>query len=430
MKFATSSSNSCLTVYGPINCQTGPYRMAVFTAKDDDTVGQQITGSTGNPTNYYGNPALVCGLSGLPVTLGYLRISYANYAYSFTGPLTNCLKHSQFIHDNTAVVLNTTTLSLQNVLFNNISGDVVLADISTISALNVTVDGANTFFDDAYASTLYLTNSLLVSITNTGSAFNSAYSYTNLSDPGVFQTAGAGAHYLSASSPYTNAGTTNIDPALLADLRNMTCYPPLWLTNTIATNTTLVPLPIRDTNAAPDLGYHYVPVDYLSSCIVTNATLTLTNGVALAYYNNYGVWLQNSSQLVSQGSPIQRDWLVYYNLVQEQTNCLSGTNYALVNSLAIVPYHTNFSQNPSVSLRLTTLCAPQGAEYILYLGDSWIVNNLSFRDCELYGAGSGWYEGSDTGTVIDFENNLFQYIEIFNYSLAQITTHNNLYRGD
>jgi len=36
--------------------------------------------------------------------------------------------------------------------------------------------------------------------------------------PEVFQMVGAGANYLAANSPYRNAGTTNIDPTLLAAL--------------------------------------------------------------------------------------------------------------------------------------------------------------------------------------------------------------------
>src|SRR6202007_2379246 len=44
--------------------KTAPYRPAVFTAMDDDSVGATISGSTGVPgTNYYGHLAL--NLSGL-----------------------------------------------------------------------------------------------------------------------------------------------------------------------------------------------------------------------------------------------------------------------------------------------------------------------------------------------------------------------------
>src|SRR2546427_398825 len=38
-----------LTIQGTVKCQTSPYRPAVFTSKDDDSVGETITGSTSNP---------------------------------------------------------------------------------------------------------------------------------------------------------------------------------------------------------------------------------------------------------------------------------------------------------------------------------------------------------------------------------------------
>ena len=49
-KFSTNNSASIIIPYGTnLVCQTGPYRMASFTAKDDDTIGSQISGSTGTP---------------------------------------------------------------------------------------------------------------------------------------------------------------------------------------------------------------------------------------------------------------------------------------------------------------------------------------------------------------------------------------------
>src|SRR6266567_1834148 len=40
-------------VYGAFDCRTSPYRPAIFTAADDDTVGNLISGSTSTPTNLY-----------------------------------------------------------------------------------------------------------------------------------------------------------------------------------------------------------------------------------------------------------------------------------------------------------------------------------------------------------------------------------------
>src|ERR1035437_4323105 len=56
--------------------QASAYRPVIFTAKDDNTVGETISGSTGNPTSY--SSALVFGYS--PTTISNFRISYAGTA--------------------------------------------------------------------------------------------------------------------------------------------------------------------------------------------------------------------------------------------------------------------------------------------------------------------------------------------------------------
>jgi hypothetical protein len=50
-------------VFDSLVCQSGPYRPAVFTAKDDNSVGEIIEGSTGTPTNYYADTALYLSTS-------------------------------------------------------------------------------------------------------------------------------------------------------------------------------------------------------------------------------------------------------------------------------------------------------------------------------------------------------------------------------
>ena len=144
-------------------------------------------------------------------------------------------------------------------------------------------------------STLKLTNSLLVNLAGYGninyslSACDSAAS-SNL----VFQTVGAGGFYLQNGSPYRNTGTTNINAALTADLKTLTTYPPIVRTNDFTTNSTLFPQAQRDVDA-PDLGYHYDPLDWCWSGLnLTNATLTLTNGVAVGIYGVKGTVLRTN----------------------------------------------------------------------------------------------------------------------------------------
>jgi hypothetical protein len=106
-----------------------------------------------------------------------------------------------------------------------------------------------------------LTNSLVIAVTNLV-AMNTNHCATLASDTGVFQTIGSGAHYLAADSPYRNAGTTNLNAGLAADLKRLTTYPPIALSNlTLNSSLTWGPQAARDTDV-PDLGYHYTPMDY------------------------------------------------------------------------------------------------------------------------------------------------------------------------
>lgn len=285
-----------------MNWEGSEYRPIILTAVDDNSVGETITNSTGIPTNYYANIALA--LTGPDsVVLQYVRIAYANSAIQvFNRPLT--VKDSQFVNVGSYGIKSTSCdVSLENVLMHNVSGQALwlYGAGKQCLAQNLTVHNAGTFlFLDG--PSFCVTNSLLIA-TNLGSAFSGAYNYTSNSDAGIFQTVGAGANYLAVNCPagIRNAGTTNIDPVLLAELRTTTTYAPntSFVGQTISTSTTLTPLGLADTNT-PDLGYHYPVLDYLfSQCRVDGAAgglLTFNPGTAVGWYGQ-GFTLTNSTEI-------------------------------------------------------------------------------------------------------------------------------------
>jgi hypothetical protein len=75
--------------------EASDYQPVIFTAKDDDSVGEHIDGSTGDPTgNYYANPALEVNSSTIPTPLSHFRIYYAAVgfylsAYQIPGGITD-----------------------------------------------------------------------------------------------------------------------------------------------------------------------------------------------------------------------------------------------------------------------------------------------------------------------------------------------------
>jgi hypothetical protein len=444
IKFTNSSPS--LIIYGPVNCGATSYLPAIFTAKDDNTVGQTITGSTGTASGYYAGYALDYECSSNAAVLQHLRISFAHTAFEIDSPATNLLKHSQFVNDNSAIQEGSSgTLNVENALFCNV-GQVVYCSASTtntFNGINLTADQVGQISVDISGLTgVNFTNSLFASVTNS-STYNTTASYTNLTDPGVFQAAGAGNYYLADASPYRDVGTTNIDPALLNDLANMTTYPPITPATftaksipAVTVNTTLYPQALRDYDT-PDLGYHYDPIDYMTTCDYSNCVLTLTNGVVIGYWQNTGILLDNNSQLVSQGSPLQRNIIAYYSLVQEQPTKLMGGDTNLsdypANALPFDTKHSTSGQDPSLSLRFTSVYVPQ-VENVIMNANSFIggtaINTLTMRDCETYGSGSSqgyfWYIPTGQSSII---NNLFQYTQVNATAGSEFDFYNNLYRG-
>lgn len=425
----TGGSGPTVNLLGPVKCLTGPYRMAVFTAMDDNTVGQMISGSTGIPTNYYANYAIDDQYSGGSVTLQYLRISFAIYGCQFSSTTTNWIKHSQFLNDAYGVYAGGGTVNVQNVLFSKI-GYVIFGIGSTVNAVNVTADNAGTFFDDVFTATLTLTNSLLASVSSLGSPFTSMFCQTNTSDLGMFQTAGAGNFYLVVGSPYRDVGTTNIDPALLSDLQSLTTYPPvIFNTNTYAANTTLYPQAQRDYDT-PDLGYHYAPIDYLGTYVVTNATLMLTNGVALGQTNANMIWLQDGGRLVSQGTPNQHNYMAFYTLVQEQPTNLFGSNPSAAGSSPIYINHATQTNNPTIFIRFTSICSPNSVDFTFGSGTDYaMVNLFTMKDSEVYAAGGQWSMTPASTNTIILGNDLFQYSQLFYVGGGTVSAYNNLFTG-
>ena len=122
-------------------------------------------------------------------------------------------------------------------------------------------------------------------------------------------------------------------------------------------------------------------------------------------------------------------------MVQEQPTKLMGSDTNLndypTNSIPISTYHTNTSQNPSVSLRFTSIYAPQTALNILYASSASNsgISSLTARDCEFYGSGAGVYLLNSSATI-GLTNNLFQYVPLTANAGATFAAFNNLYRGD
>jgi Calx-beta domain-containing protein len=395
----TNSTAAQITISGAVSCQTSPYRPAVFTSKDDDSIGEKVTGSSSSPSGYYG-----AGLRLDAASLNDLRFAFANTALSVNGNQNLTLADVQFVKCKIVIhAYGTNNLYLENALFSSVESVAETGPL-TLRGAHWTMSQCGSvgsgLASSGTTSFLYLTNSILFAVTNWGfvdtnrflDAFNveTPNSFGSSGAPNPFQTAGAGAHYLALDTAFRDSGTTSLNASLLARLTRKTTYPPAMLVSHFTGNTTLTVRDIRDVDV-PDLGWHYDNLDYLwtSLDVTNNSTLTLTNGVTVGSYGPRLIWLRGTSKLVSEGTPINLNRLVTFHTVQEQPLVLI-TNTALMTLI----------NGADVTLRFTdvsVMAASTGGRRLIPEGP--FNSTVTIRDSQLRGVYWSFYNYDGSGAT-------------------------------
>ena len=341
----SGTGHAVLTCNSYVQCETGPYRPAILTSMDDDSVGESISGSTGNPETL-GITFLDMG-AGSSDVFNNVRFMYGNVAVLGANFNTPVFEDCQFINCNVgfggygglSVCFKNCLLAGGTGIEDPESGDGFVLE-------NVTMDNANYNIDipeaDAAlypawtifgASYLFITNSLFAggqtlggleaAVAGLGGSVNDA---NNADVSGnAFQTAGAGSYYLATGSPYHNAGNSNLEPALLADLAAKTTYPPMIYSNvTLLTGTDLDPQVKRDNLGLPDLGYHYDPLDYAFGGVNLNSNISFSAGTSVGWFElpgsggpGYGLGLMDGMSAEFTGTATAPCVFARYNMVQE-----------------------------------------------------------------------------------------------------------------
>jgi hypothetical protein len=404
IKFAPTN-NARLIVKGPINWQGTAYRPIVLTARDDASSGDAVSGA-GTLSGYYAAVALDLDTTTntAPALLSYFRVAYAQKAVAVNGRAGHVFSHGQLVNCQNGFGSTYSDLSLRNVLFFNTLTN-FNGSSSTGRCEHVTVNTASWCNYNGTCTQFYLTNSLLAGVTNAGNLTVTNATAVLTSAEGIFQGVGQGSNYLAPSSPYRNwaNAATDINADLAKDLKNLTTYPPVVLSADFTADTVLSPQAQRDTDTL-DLGYHYVPLDYcLSALNLTNATLLLTNGVAVGVYGQKGITLRTGAKFVSESSPTRLNRLVRYTAVQEQP-AVWGT------AGAVGLLDLNAASPPEVRLRFTEvalLADPQGRRDLVNGLGYAVLSTLALTDCQLRGACLDvWANAS--GMSISLTNNLLQ----------------------
>jgi len=333
--------------------------------------------------------------------LSNFRIAYAQTAVS-EGYVVGNFYNAQFVNCQIGCVLYNSTVNLNNALFANVRTNFLTIINSTATAQNATFNNATylvTSFNGGLGVTL--TNCILANVTNlslsswVSGSYNGFYNspvfgtgtVTNTFYP--FQSAGFGNYYLASGCNFTNQGTTNIDATLLTQLAQKTTYPPLVYTNVmISVATTLSPQVQRDSDA-PDLGYHYDPLDYIFSNTVVNANLTFGAGTAAGWLTpatlSGGLIMTNNVTVTFSGTVTAPDYWAEGSAVQE-----GGTTPKDSGSGGISSAYYTYTPSQFVQARFTRFSALAADIYFtspvrMSEVSAWMTN------CE-FRSGSMWSE--------------------------------------
>ena len=408
-------------------CQTALYRPAIFTARDDDTVGAVITGSTGTVgSSYYGVYHLYFQTDS-PVDVRHVRCKHAYYGLGFHGYYGNhahVVRHAQLIDCLRPVMASgAMTLKVRNALIAEVKANGAAFygnNYATVEGQHLTVANAPNLYQYQTPASFTLYNSLLVDVTVQD--FTRRGQSDNVETTGVgtvFQTKGGGAYYLAASSPYRDLGegSPDIEADLLSDLKAMTTEPPEKPVGAITGNTTWYRRSIRDINE-PDLGYHYPALDYLvSGTAIQNVTLTLRNGVAVAGGDagaSTGFVLDPGGDLAGSSASLEPNRLVHAAAVQETSP----------GSVTLIAQNGGSGAARTVDLRSTQLVIPASSGS--HFSGGAATSQLSLRDCELYGGQIPFNVAGVMARVVTLNNNVFvrvPYISLGTGADAGLTAH-------
>jgi hypothetical protein len=144
------------------------------------------------------------------------------------------------------------------------------------------------------------------------------------------------------------------------------------------------------------LGWHYDGLDYVFGGCDFYANLTLTNGVTLAWYEDYGsaggdygqpygLTLNDGAIFTSSGTVPQPNWITRFNTVQETVNGQWGQR----GWMAGILINAGTNAPPQINAQFTKWSCPAGVTG--YFRDDWAAGVVRLFSCEFYGVGVADY---------------------------------------
>ncbi|MCD6340082.1 MAG: hypothetical protein J7M29_11980 [Verrucomicrobia bacterium] len=422
VKFAPDPESLILYAKGPQRWETDAYRPVIFTARDDDTVGARISESTGIPSGYYAWAAYYIQMPGEAVQVRNAQVRYAKFALATYNSYEDSFWHVQAADCGGAFYANapaTRPVRVENALCVGLSNYVFRSYHADWQGEHLTAEGASDLFQNAAYSSLTLRNSLLVGIENLGSYSDGGGNFVFSDGGGIWEPAVSGGYYLPAGSQLRDQGVQTIDADLWAELQQRTTAGPELLGGALTNRWVLNPRGLGDAGR-PDVGYHYPIVDYAVSNLVLQADLTLTNGVAVGFAGQYGLWLQDGGGVQSAGAPQGPNRIVNAPAVSELPQ--SGKPSTFI---------TIYGTSEPVSVRMRFTEATLWGAYFLY--NYGLPVDLELRDCVVCN-GSAWlYLNSGRNMSVKLINNVLErgswWFSHAEGDGLELEIGNNLFRG-
>ncbi|MEY4692236.1 MAG: hypothetical protein RIT19_2561 [Verrucomicrobiota bacterium] len=281
-----------------VSWQATPDAPIVFTASDDDSVGEPVPGSKGRPApGPYAEVALsVDGARPESGSLRWndLRISHARVALRWTGT-TAALWHFQVQDCEVGIEATDSALALRNGLFHRVGAPFHRLRASRVNGQQLTIARSGTLNRSPENSTLELLRCILGEVGDSGGFTHpSPEGNPNAVIPPTVSDAfveAAGSLYLPPGSRRVRPGFGHdlLDPELAAVLPTMTVLPPEPLPALVTRNLRLTPRAIRD-RALPEagglnpikLGFHHWPIDHWAEgTTVSNAVVSVAPDTVL-----------------------------------------------------------------------------------------------------------------------------------------------------
>ena len=300
-----------------------PEAPIVFTASDDDSVGEPVPGSKGTPqATPYADVALSVTGARLDADRPRwtdFRISHARVALRWTG-MTAALWHFQVHHSQVGIESTRSTLTLRNGLFHRVTAPFSDLHSSRVDGQQLTLARAETLNRRPVDSTVELLRCVIGEVADPqGFTHASPEGNPNAIIPPTVTDAfveAAGSLYLPPGSRRIRAGFghTLLDPELAAVLPGMTVLPPETLPMQVTQALYLKPRPIRDralTEAGGinpiKLGFHHWAVDYWAEgTTVSNVVVTVAPGTVLREAPHRGFRWIGSASLRRETEPVDK----------------------------------------------------------------------------------------------------------------------------